>query len=100
MAREFYSRRMELCMSENSNLVNFLGAGIMTLAIGTRYSGEFEMSKPNGFGVQSNSNGVVYSGLWENGLKNGTGTLDFGDGTSFVGEFQNGLGCRRFIRLG
>ena len=56
----------------------------------SKYNGEIENGKPNGFGFQTYKNGNKYFGEHKNGLPNGEGRSIYPDGSIFLGEYKNG----------
>ena len=56
---------------------------------GTKYIGETQNGKPNGFGTYTWTNGDKYEGNWKDNKKHGQGTLTLASGNKYIGEFKN-----------
>ena len=56
---------------------------------GTKYIGETQNGKPNGFGTYTWSNGDKYVGNWKDNKLHGQGTFTSVKGNKYVGEFNN-----------
>ena len=64
--------------------------GVITLAGGKRYEGEFRDGQPNGQGAYSIAGGEKYVGTFKDGTFNGQGTLTRADGSTLKGLWENG----------
>ena len=56
----------------------------------SKYNGEIQNGRPNGFGYQTYKNGNKYFGEHKNGLPNGEGRSIYPDGSMYLGEYKNG----------
>ena len=54
-----------------------------THSSGTKYVGEFQNGKSNGWGTQTWPDGTKYVGEWKDDLRNGQGVMIRPDGTKF-----------------
>ena len=66
------------------------GAGVLTLANGNVYHGQFKGGETEGDGVLVLANGNVYRGQFKGGLKAGDGVLTFADGNVYRGQWKGG----------
>jgi hypothetical protein len=73
-----------------------VGYGVAVFSDGSKYAGQWNASKPHGFGVFS-AKGLKYVGHWRNGWQDGNGTGYFDNAKTYAGEWKNrrfhGKGC-------
>ncbi len=77
------------------------GNGILKIASGGRYEGEFKAGQYHGEGIcefppilegrRKVLSGKRYKGKWKNGMMNGQGHLIVGNGDEYRGEFKGNL---------
>ena len=56
----------------------------------SRFEGQFEKNKFNGYGIEQFSDGSSYFGQYKNNEKRGIGTYSWGNGCQYQGEWKNG----------
>ena len=56
----------------------------------SKFEGQFEKNKFNGYGIEQFSDGSTYFGQYKNNEKWGIGTYSWGNGCQFQGEWKNG----------
>ena len=56
----------------------------------SKFEGQFEKNKFNGYGIEQFSDGSTYFGQYKNNEKCGIGTYKWGSGYQFQGEWKNG----------
>ena len=56
----------------------------------SKFEGQFEKNKFNGYGIEQFSDGSTYFGQYKNNEKWGIGTYSWGSGCQFQGEWKNG----------
>ena len=56
----------------------------------SRFEGQFEKNKFNGYGIEQFSDGSAYFGQFKNNEKSGIGTYAWGNGCQYQGEWKNG----------
>jgi hypothetical protein len=66
------------------------GHGVIVLANGDRYDGDWADGKQHGRGVYVWANGDRYDGDWVNDEQSGRGTYVFANGFTYVGEWSGG----------
>ena len=67
----------------------FHGHGVLTVADGKRYDGEFRNGKKHGHGTLILPGGARYEGEFCNDERHGHGTYTLADGQYYEGEFRN-----------
>lgn len=76
------------------------GFGVWIGPDGARYEGEWKDGQPNGKGTKTFFNGSRYEGSFHNGEPDGLGTFAWSDGERYEGEFKanqmNGYGVYTF----
>lgn len=68
------------------------GQGVMTFASGERYEGQFKNDKREGQGVMTFADGErkSYEGQWKNDKREGQGVMTFADGRRYEGQWKDG----------
>lgn len=67
------------------------GEGVMVVAEGVKYTGQWRDGLRHGRGLMTFSDGRKYLGDWDNDRPHGQGTMTFSDGGEYVGGFANGM---------
>ena len=76
-------------MPLKSKFFIYLGFGILTMANGDRYEGEFYRDEMDGKGKFFYANGNEFEGSFKNGKKDGQGRMTFNaDGRLIIGEWM------------
>ncbi len=66
------------------------GEGLFAYPDGSKYEGQFQEGKPDGWGTFTNPAGEKYVGTFRQGLRHGKGTLYFADSTYITGDWVEG----------
>lgn len=98
----FYSEEVDAMKSSNDDLfVGHLhstknskyGFGVEIFGNGDAYLGNYELSKPEGYGEYYWASGAHYSGSFLAGQRHGTGRWTISGGDSYEGEYMNDKKC-------
>ena len=66
------------------------GEGLFAYPDGSKYEGQFQAGKPDGWGTFTNPAGEKYIGTFRQGLRHGKGTLYYPDSTYITGDWVEG----------
>lgn len=66
------------------------GRGVMLMATGEKYDGEFDDDTRHGVGLCFWQNGDLYVGQWRVDMMSGRGCYYYGTGVRYAGEFDDG----------
>ena len=67
----------------------YSGFGMITLANGDKYLGDWKNGRKHGWGTYTYSNGQKYVGDWEKDKRHGEGTHTFPSGNEYIGDWKD-----------
>ena len=83
---------IQVVMRQQLHLYNSmeLSEGTLTLADGTKYTGQFLEDRKDGQGIQQWADGRKYDGNWLDGMQHGKGAYTDTEGVTKQGMWENG----------